>query len=109
MPPTMAVGPSAPSHRRAAPQAGIDGEVEQVDEQVHHEGHEHEQHHDVEHEDDLVAVDAVEELLAETGQREHVLDDDGADEQGGELQPEHGDDGDGGVAQPVAAQRRRAG
>ena len=51
----------------------------------------------------------LEQAGAETRQGEHVLDHDGADEQAGDLQPEHRHDRDRRVAQPVPSQRPVAG
>ena len=106
---------SAPRRSRAlpvqplhalAPQPRIEHGVQDVDDEVDDQHGQSPARITMACTEQQVAVgDPVEQEAAEPRDHEHALDDDGADQQRRELQAEHGDDGDGGVAQPVAHER----
>ena len=100
-PPTISDGGSA---SRRVSNARIEQVIAQVDQEIDDQHDGGEQQHDV-HDDDQVAVaDRLEEQSTQAWQDEDVFDDDGADQQRGELDAEDGDHRDGGVPEAVATQ-----
>src|SRR6185295_17196236 len=81
----------------------IDEPIEDVDEEIAEDEAHGDQQHDTLHERVVAGEDRVHHQAADAGQREDVLGDDGAADQRAELEPEHGDHRDQGVAQDVTA------
>src|SRR5690606_24760829 len=85
-----------------APDPGVDDDVEEVDQDVHHdEGDRDDERHALD-EEDVVAGDAVEDELSHGLDVEDDLDDHGAAHEVADAQAQHRDRGDQGVAQHVA-------
>src|SRR5699024_9233535 len=79
----------------------VEGTVEQVDDEVHHEVDEHEDGHRTDDGDPVPVAEAGEDVATHAVDAEEALGDDRATEQGTEVVAEEGDDRDEGVAQRV--------
>ena len=93
----------------ADPQPRVDEVVGEVDEEADDEHDDGDQQDRALHLVEVAVADVVDEHLADTGQVEHLLDDDDAGDQAGDLHAEHRDDRDRRVAQPVDEQRLACG
>src|SRR6266508_5599802 len=86
------------------PQSRVDQQIHKIDQEVHEENGDDENHHHIPDDDQVTAGDAVEEEAAQAWDHEDPLDDDRTDQQGGKLQPEHGDNRHGCVSKSMSQQ-----
>jgi hypothetical protein len=91
------------AHART-PQARIDDGIGHVHREGHHDHREDQQHHHRFHHDQVALGDRLKDQPPQAGQEEHVLDDDRARQQEGELQPDDRQHRDQRVAQRVMPQ-----
>ena len=92
----------------APPEPRVDQRIGEIDEVGDEDHRDDEEHHHALHHDEIALADRLEDQPPEAGQEEHVLDDDRAGEQEGELQADDGEDRDQRVAERVPAQRLAA-
>ncbi len=89
-------------------EARVDRRIGEIDQEIDEDHAAGEQHHEILHHDEIALRDRLEDQPPEAGQGEHVLDDDRAGEQEGELQADDGDHGDERVRHRMPPQRGAA-
>ena len=107
MPETGAVPAGAAWAMESPPQfrrmRGIEEGIEQVDEQIDEDEDRGDQQHEALDQREVAARRRIDEQLADAVEVEHLLGDDEAADQEGELEADHGDDRQQRVAQGVPA------